>query len=750
MHEDFEKETNFKISEILKDAFCLCRDNLIPFVLIAASGFILQILSLPELGLSTKFMSNFWLYRALGFAQTMIYFCMTAVLMFDIFQKINGLEPSLTEVLISIRNKLIKYIIVTGLFNIILIVGFIVLVIPGVYMMIVFGFVGLFVLLEHASITESFKESFNLVSGNFWKILGLSFIVLLIYVPVIIILRIFPNYWFSIVVQIIFTPWLCSISVYSFIKLKEIKAQRTYVREISLNPKKDIKEIIIFGLLLALIYLAAYFVFSFLYMGGGRVCPLSSKSEYIKAVEFEAPKLMSMDPKSSIIEEETFIIYVPSKIDLKKKYPLVIALSPNADANSMLNALKSSAEKNKWIVYASKEFKNNVSMTEQLFSLMVNLDWVNTNFPVNESQIIAAGFSGGGMGAHAFAYHYPDTVRGVIVNTGMLHDYYMSPRESERYPREKKAVLIASPTDFRYEEMIRDKEFLEGFAWDVKWIEFEGGHKIATDKEWGAAVEWLDNQMNRAGQREYEDVPVAQEEIKLKRNGKVQDYYDDGKLLNELYYVEGKRQGEYKAYYRSGALWSEGVYIDDLKDGLFKVFNEDGSLQTEINYYKGKYHGQCKFYNEDGLLEFDDVYEEGQRVSRMSFNKEGVLKQSVKFKNGKKHWIEHVYRGKDILEWEMNYNMGKLQGITKYYDKDGDLEWIMNYSNNERDGQTIMIDKQGKVVMEYIYSDGRLKNYWSVEWQKFSRNMREFFKKFEAKKTEEEQYSPGRQKNLNE
>ena len=44
--------------------------------------------------------------------------------------------------------------------------------------------------------------------------------------------------------------------------------------------------------------------------------------------------------------------------------------------------------------------------------------------------------------------------------------------------------MLSSKTDFRYEEMARDREFLEGFAWDVKWIEFDGGHKIAPDSAW--------------------------------------------------------------------------------------------------------------------------------------------------------------------------------------------------------------------------------------------------------------------------
>lgn len=741
MYEEFKDQINFKITEILSEAFCICRDNLIPFVLIASTGHILQILSWPDFGFSEKLMSNLWVYRTLGFAQAIIYFCMTAVLMFYIFQKINGLEPSMTEVLNGIKNKLLKYIVVAGLLNIILIVGLLFLVIPGVYMMVIFGFVGLFVLFEHSSITESFGQSFKLVEGNFWKIFALGLIAFSVYVPVIIIMSAYPNFWIGIVAQVIFTPWVCSISVYAFIKLKEIKAQRIYARETSLNFRKDAKEIIIFGLLLVFVHLAVAFVSDSIYGTRGKVCSLANKQQYRKSIDFQAPKLMSLDSQPTFIEEEPFIIYVPGKIDLAKKYPLVIALSPNADADSMLNALKSSAEKNKWIVYASKEFKNNISMAEQLQSLMINLDWVNANLPVNESQIIAAGFSGGGMGAHAFAYHYPDTISGVIVNTGMMHDYYMGPREAERYPREKKVVFIASKTDFRYEEMARDREFLEGLAWDVKWIEFEGGHKIAQDSAWQDAVGWLDHKMGRSDGAANDDVQVKQEEIKIINNGKVTDYYDDGGVLNEVFLVEGKRHGEYRAYYRSGNLWTEGSYADDLKDGIFKVLNEDGTFQSEINYSHGKYHGQCKLYDENGKLEFDDVYDLGQRINRKAFDKKGFLKQTINYKNGKKHGIELIYQDKDIRLWEMNYNMGKLQGITNYYDEDGDLQWIMNYSNGERNGKTIEVDKQGKVLTEYVYENGELKNYWGVQWQKFSKNMKDLFKMLESKEDHSENVS---------
>lgn len=196
---------------------------------------------------------------------------------------------------------------------------------------------------------------------------------------------------------------------------------------------------------------------------------------------------------AEIIDKPGYLIYLPDRRRDVMLYPLVVALSPSADAQSMINAWKGVADKFKLMVLASKEFKNGVDMNSILRNLSGIVQEASINFPVDRSKIIATGFSGGAMGAHAFIFTYPNLISAVVINTGMMHEYYFE-RKFE-YPRNKLVVFLASPADFRYGEMKRDKEFLESIGWKTKWIEFNGGHAIAPNDAYQQAAGWLVEQL---------------------------------------------------------------------------------------------------------------------------------------------------------------------------------------------------------------------------------------------------------------
>ncbi len=56
-------------------------------------------------------------------------------------------------------------------------------------------------------------------------------------------------------------------------------------------------------------------------------------------------------------------------------------------------------------------------------------------------------------------------------------------------------VFLASPTDFRYNEMKRDRGFLESHGWKTKWIEFTGGHTLAPYEIYEQAAQWLEKNL---------------------------------------------------------------------------------------------------------------------------------------------------------------------------------------------------------------------------------------------------------------
>lgn len=190
-------------------------------------------------------------------------------------------------------------------------------------------------------------------------------------------------------------------------------------------------------------------------------------------------------------DEGAYLVYLPDGLQSGKKYPLVYALSPNADAMSMLNVWASAAEEQKWIVAASKTFQNGQRMDALLQDVLKELHAVEKKYPVDTRRVVFSGMSGGGMGSHGFAKFYPAELRAIVVNTGMMAEGF----DSVDYPNGKLAVLIASPTDFRYDEMRRDRTFLQAHNWKTYWLEFSGGHALAPPEIYVQAAQWLEQKM---------------------------------------------------------------------------------------------------------------------------------------------------------------------------------------------------------------------------------------------------------------
>lgn len=204
-------------------------------------------------------------------------------------------------------------------------------------------------------------------------------------------------------------------------------------------------------------------------------------------------KIIKKAPEPKIVNDSAYILYIPGGLSNQKRYPLVIALSPSADAQSMIDVWKQAADKHKWIVMASKKFQNGASVDPILGELASTVSKLYGKYPVSKTKVIASGFSGGAMGSHMFACMYPDLIKAVVINTGMINENYIS--QKNRYPKNKLAVFIASSADFRYGEMKRDRKFLEDLGWKTKWTEFGGGHMIAPASKYEEAAAWLDENL---------------------------------------------------------------------------------------------------------------------------------------------------------------------------------------------------------------------------------------------------------------
>lgn len=95
----------------------------------------------------------------------------------NLFQTLDGIEPQFSAYGQQ-APKLVTFIIANIIYSIIVIVGLIIFIIPGIYLAIRLQFFMVFIVQEDAGIMESLRMSWNITKGNAMQLflLGLAMI----------------------------------------------------------------------------------------------------------------------------------------------------------------------------------------------------------------------------------------------------------------------------------------------------------------------------------------------------------------------------------------------------------------------------------------------------------------------------------------------------------------------------------------------------------------------------------------------
>ena len=64
-------------------------------------------------------------------------------------------------------------------------------------------------------------------------------------------------------------------------------------------------------------------------------------------------------------------------------------------------------------------------------------------------------------------------------------------------------------------------------------------------------------------------------------------YFDDGKLKLESFYVKNVRSGTFKTYYPNGMKETSGFFANNLMEDKWQYFDETGALKMTVDYRKG-------------------------------------------------------------------------------------------------------------------------------------------------------------------
>ncbi|MDR2870654.1 MAG: toxin-antitoxin system YwqK family antitoxin, partial [Deferribacteraceae bacterium] len=159
-------------------------------------------------------------------------------------------------------------------------------------------------------------------------------------------------------------------------------------------------------------------------------------------------------------------------------------------------------------------------------------------------------------------------------------------------------------------------------------------------------------------------------------NGRINKYYESGKLATEGTFLDGKRQGPQTDYYENGNLKSEIFLKDDQQHGLATFYYESGGVSSTQYWVAGEGDGLTTNYDETGKLKSEIFYKNGEKNGlAKEYDENEKLKTEIIYANGKKNEFAKEYYGNGQLKSEVVYKDDKLVGSAKYYYEDGALKY---------------------------------------------------------------------------
>ena len=108
--------------------------------------------------------------------------------------------------------------------------------------------------------------------------------------------------------------------------------------------------------------------------------------------------------------------------------------------------------------------------------------------------------------------------------------------------------------------------------------------------------------------------------INLKNDGILNEYYDDGSLRIHFNFENGKKHGIQKKWYKNGQLEILYNYDNGKLQGLQKKWFSNGFLRGQWSYDNDKLHGIAKEWYNNGNLKFSKKYENGTLIELLENN----------------------------------------------------------------------------------------------------------------------------------
>lgn len=219
-----------------------------------------------------------------------------------------------------------------------------------------------------------------------------------------------------------------------------------------------------------------------------------------------------------------------------------------------------------------------------------------------------------------------------------------------------------------------------------------------------------------------------------KKRGKWMEFYDNGMVAKEGYYMNDLRNGIFKYYNRKGDLtnlekYKDGELVKDSEESIIldirNTYYSDGSIKSSGGYVDGKKQGVHRIYDETGKIASGEVYHQGLKTatgmvdqsgdyqgSWELYYEDGSVKAKGDYENNLRtgDWI--FYHKNGTVESEGKYVNGLPQGQWKWFYETGVLRRKDYYRRGREDGESVETSEDGRVITQGEYENGLKQGYW--------------------------------------
>jgi len=136
-----------------------------------------------------------------------------------------------------------------------------------------------------------------------------------------------------------------------------------------------------------------------------------------------------------------------------------------------------------------------------------------------------------------------------------------------------------------------------------------------------------------------------------KKDGPLKEYYINGNLKVEQYYINDSLRDSSIFYHENGQRNEIQFFKDDKKEGIWKKFNKEGNVYSELSFKDDMLHGTSSTY----------TYRSGRLLKRLNYQN-GRMKGRQEFyhNNGKPKSINYFYNGQPGSGTEEWYESGEM------------------------------------------------------------------------------------------